>query len=188
MKRNLFLAALMLFALPVLAFAQAAQQRQVPTPFPVMKDLGGRVIRLSDYKGKVLLVNFWATWCPPCRAEMPDLIKLQREYGKRGLQIVGITYPPEKRALVLEFTRSIKVNYPIALGTREMKMLFDASEILPLTIVIDREGLVRERIEGLLLPEEFEEKIKPLLQSAVAGKSAANKELECTGDEDQSKP
>jgi len=165
LKRKFLPASLILFALPVFAFAQAEQQRNSTTQFPAIKDLRrGRVIRLSDYKGKVLLVNFWATWCPPCRAEMPDLIKLQEEYGKRGLQIVGIAYPPEKRAEVLGFTRSIKVNYPIALGTREMKMLFDKSETLPLTIVIDRRGFVRERIEGILLPEEFEEKIKPLLQ------------------------
>ncbi len=165
MKRNLLFASLLLSALPVFAFAQDAQTRNSTAQFPAIKDLRrGRVIRLSDYKGKVVLVNFWATWCPPCRAEMPDLIKLQAEYGKRGLQIIGITYPPEKRAEVLGFTRSLKVNYPIALGTREMKMLFDKSETLPLTIVIDRQGFVRERIEGILLPEEFEEKIKPLLQ------------------------
>lgn len=164
MKRNVFLAALLLFALPVFAFVQT-ERRHAPTQFPALKDLRrGRVIRLSDYKGKVVLVNFWATWCPPCRAEMPDLVRLQRDYGKRGLQIVGITCPPERRVEVLGFIRSVKVNYPIALGTREIKMLFDASETLPLTIVIDRRGFVRERIEGILLPEEFEEKIKPLLQ------------------------
>ena len=111
-----------------------------------------------------MVLNFWATWCPPCRAEMPDLIKMQREYRSRGLQVVGITYPPEEIAEVRQFVRKLGVNYPIALGTIETKSLFDETETLPLTIVIDREGKVRERIEGILLPQEFEQKIKPLLK------------------------
>jgi thiol-disulfide isomerase/thioredoxin len=133
-------------------------------PVLVLKDLRGRALRLSDYKGKVVVLNFWATWCPPCRAEMPDLIRMQREYRSQGLQVVGITYPPEEIAEVRQFVRKLGVNYPIALGTIETKSLFDETETLPLTIVIDREGKVRERIEGILLPQEFEQKIRPLLQ------------------------
>jgi thiol-disulfide isomerase/thioredoxin len=133
-------------------------------PVLVLKDLRGRALRLSDYKGKVVVLNFWATWCPPCRAEMPDLIRMQREYRSQGLQVVGITYPPEEIAEVRQFVRKLGVNYPIALGTIETKSLFDETETLPLTIVIDREGKVRERIEGILLPQEFEQKIRPLLK------------------------
>lgn len=121
-------------------------------------------MRLSDYRGKVVLINFWATWCPPCRAEIPDLIKFQKEYGKDGLQIIGVTYPPEERASVRRFTRRLKVNYPIALGTREIKASFSRDETLPLTVIIDREGVIRGTIAGILLPEEFNEQIKPLLQ------------------------
>jgi thiol-disulfide isomerase/thioredoxin len=133
-------------------------------PDLALRDLRGRTVRLSDYKGKVVVINFWATWCPPCRAEMPDLVKMQREYGKRGLQVIGITYPPETLREVREFTRKLKVNYPVVIGTKETKSLFDQSETLPVTIVIDREGRIRDRIEGMLLPEEFEQKIKPLLE------------------------
>ena len=144
---------------PIIAVGQTSN-----APTLVLKDLRGRALRLSDYKGKVVVLNFWATWCPPCRAEMPDLIKMQREYRSRGLQVVGITYPPEEIAEVRQFVRKLGVNYPIALGTRETKSLFDETETLPLTIVIDREGKVRERIEGILLPQEFEQKIRPLLK------------------------
>jgi thiol-disulfide isomerase/thioredoxin len=148
-----------LFILPTTVFGQSAK-----APPLALKDLRGRTVHISDYRGKIVLLNFWATWCPPCRAEIPDLVKLQREYGKRGLQIIGITYPPERRASVRRFTRRLKVNYPIALGTRKTKALFSADETLPLTVIIDREGTIRGTIAGILLPEEFNEQIKPLLQ------------------------
>ena len=158
MSKKIILAALFLFA----PFATLGQHSQAP--HLRLKDIQGRYVRLSDYRGKVVLINFWATWCPPCRAEIPDLIRLQREYGNRGLRVIGVTYPPQKLAEVRRFVRSAKVNYPIALGTNETKLLFTTSEELPVTIVIGTDGRIREIIEGILLPEEFEQKIKPLLK------------------------
>ena len=134
-----------------------------------LKDVNGRIVRLRDYRGKVVLVNFWATWCPPCRAEMPDLVRHQREYRKKGLQIIGITYPPENKDRVRRFARSLKVNYPIILGTRQLKVRFSSDETLPLTIVIDRDGKVSNIIVGILLPKEFDEMIKPLLMKNAEG-------------------
>ena len=134
-----------------------------------LRDVNGRTVRLSDYQGKVVLINFWATWCPPCRAEMPDLVRRQREYRAKGLQIIGITYPPENKDRVRRFARSLKVNYPIILGTRQLKARFSSDEDLPLTIVIDRDGNVRDIIVGILLPREFDEKIKPLLMKNAEG-------------------
>ena len=150
-------------AMTIVSFAPALRQ-EVKKPELTLKDLNGRTIRLSKYHGKVVLINFWATWCPPCRAEMPDLIRLQREYGKEGLQIIGITYPPESKARVRRFASRIKVNYPIILGTPEIKGRFSPDEILPLTVVINRDGQVVEVIRGILLRQEFDEKIKPLLK------------------------
>ncbi len=77
--------------------------------------------------------------------------------------MIGITYPPQERGEVRRFIRKLRINYPVAFGTKETKALFDQGETLPLTVVIDREGNVRDLIEGILLPEEFEEKIKSLL-------------------------
>jgi len=134
-----------------------------------LRDINGRIVRLSDYQGKVVLINFWATWCPPCRAEMPDLVRRQREYRVKGLQIIGITYPPENKGRVRRFARSLKVNYPIILGTRQLKARFSSDEDLPLTIVIDRDGKVTDIIVGILLPREFDEKIKPLLMKNAEG-------------------
>lgn len=153
--------AMLLAVLPSVCLGQTGR----PAPPLVLKDLRGRTLRLNDYKGKVVLLNFWATWCPPCRAEMPDLVEMQREYGGRGLQVLGITYPPQTAQEVRRFVRELKVNYPVALGTKETKALFDKkNETLPVTIVIGRDGEVRDVIEGILLPEEFEQKIKPLLE------------------------
>jgi peroxiredoxin len=147
-----------------LASAVAHAQEARKAPALALKDIRGRTVRLSDYKGRVVLLNFWATWCPPCRAEMPDLVKMQRRHAKQGLQVVGVTYPPEKISRVRRFARRLGVNYPIALGTKRTKGLFAQTDTLPLTIVIDREGQIRDTIEGILLPDEFEQKVRPLLK------------------------
>jgi peroxiredoxin len=152
-----------ILALMLLCAPAAAEAQNLTHPQLTVKDISGRVIRLSDYRGKVLLVNFWATWCPPCGAEIPDLIRLQRDYRKRGLRVIGVTYPPQKLAEVRRFVRRAKMNYPVALGTKSTKLVFTSNETLPLTIVIGKDGRVREIIEGILLPQEFEQKIKPLL-------------------------
>ena len=152
------------FTAMLIAFSPASVVGQDSlAPQFALKDVNGRTVRLGDYRGKVVLINFWATWCPPCRAEMPDLIRLQREYAKQGLQIIGITYPPQRKSLVRRFARTLKVNYPIILGTRGIKALFSSEETLPLTVVINRDGNVSEIISGILLDNEFDEKIKPLL-------------------------
>ncbi|MBX3278798.1 MAG: TlpA family protein disulfide reductase [Acidobacteria bacterium] len=156
---KVFLAVALLVAFSPPGFGQAGDSaRQL-----VLRDIEGRTLRLSDYSGKVVLLNFWATWCAPCRAEMPDLVKWQREYRTRGLRIIGVTYPPEDPAEIRKFIKSLKVNYPIVLGDEKTKARFDQGEVLPITVVIDRKGVIREVIQGILFPEEFAEKIRPLL-------------------------
>ena len=157
-NKKMIIAVVFLFV-PIVTLGQNSQPAQL-----TVKDIHGRYIRLRDYRGKVVLVNFWATWCPPCRTEIPDLIKLQHDYRSRGLQVVGVTYPPQKLAEVRRFIRRAKVNYPVGLGTKETKLLFTTSETLPMTIVIGTDGRIRDIIEGILLPDEFEQKIKPLLK------------------------
>ena len=158
--RRIVVVLLLLAALPSAGLGQEVRK----APALILRDLEGRNLRLTDYKGKVVLINFWATWCPPCRAEVPDLVRWQREYRGRGLQIIGVTYPPQTTKEVRRFVRNLKVNYPVALGTKQTKALFFQGETLPVTVIIDREGNVRDIIEGILLPEEFEQKIKPLLR------------------------
>lgn len=150
---------LLLLLIPGFARAQTTR-----APTMVLRDINGRSLSLSDYKGKVVLLNFWATWCPPCRAEVPELIRWQKTYRGRGLQVIGVTYPPQTLKEVRRFVRRAKVNYPVGLGTKEMRSLFTQSDTLPMTIVIGKDGRVRDIIDGILLPEEFEQKIKPLLE------------------------
>src|SRR5215207_9640131 len=108
--------AVLLAVLPAVTLVQSNQ-----APALALKDLRGRTVRLSNYKGNVVLLNFWATWCPPCRAEMPDLVKWQREFRSKGLRVIGITYPPAEVAEVRRFVRSIHVNYPVLLGSKDTK-------------------------------------------------------------------
>ena len=132
-----------------------------------LKALNGRVAKLSDYKGKVLLINLWASWCAPCRMELPELVRLQRQYKARGLQIVGVTYPDDDAASVRRMTRQLKLNYPILFGTSELLDAYQIGEVLPATVIVDRDGIIRERILGILEPEEFKNKVAPLLQTAI---------------------
>jgi len=152
---------LVLFVIFAAATGVSAQQKAPDLSF---KDINGKSFRLSDFRGKVVLLNFWATWCVPCRAEIPDLVKMQRRYRARGLRIVGITYPPEAESQVRSFRRELKMNYPIVIGSQKTKQAFTSSETLPLTIIIDRQGNIRGLIEGVMYSDEFEEKIKPLLR------------------------
>jgi thiol-disulfide isomerase/thioredoxin len=160
--KHLVVTAILVVALSAQAIGQT-EDEAVNAPDFALKDLSGRTVRLSDYRGKVVLINFWATWCAPCRAEMPDLVKLQKEYQERGLRIVGVTYPDYTRRAVQKMASQLRVNYPIVLGSRELAASYNVGEVLPTTIVIDPEGKIRGRILGILEPEEFEETIKPLL-------------------------
>jgi peroxiredoxin len=168
LERGVLMKTLLLGTLLLVGSVSAGAQSSKPVAVLALKDIHGREFNLRNYRGKVVLLNFWATWCQPCRTEIPDLIKKQREYRSRGLQIIGITYPPEKISEVRRFTRKLRMNYPVAMGTKETKNLFTSSETLPMTLVIDREGIVRHVIEGIMYQDEFEQKVQPLLSGKVA--------------------
>lgn len=160
---RVILLAVFLIAQPVFTVCQTSVNQQTTAPEFSLKNIKGRSARLRDYKGKVVLINFWATWCAPCQAEMPELIKLQKEYQARGLQIIGVTFPPERPSAVRRVARQFKLNYPVLFGTSAMTDAYEIGEVLPTTVVVDRDGKIRARILGILEPEEFKEKVAPLL-------------------------
>ncbi len=130
----------------------------------VRTDLENKQLDLRAYQGKVVVLNFWATWCAPCQIEMPRFAVWQSQYGARGLQIIGISMdddPSPARSLV----RKLKLNYPVAMGDEILGQLYGGVMGLPLTIVIDRQGKVEGQFQGEVNLNLIEEKFKPLLSS-----------------------
>src|ERR1700739_3450949 len=120
-----------------------------PAPDFSLESLDGKATRLSDFRGKAVLLNFWATWCGPCKIEMPWLIQLQNKYGPQGLQIVGgAMVEPEKKTLS-EFSHKMGVNYPVLVGTEKVADLYGGVDGLPISFFVDRSGKVINRILGL---------------------------------------
>jgi peroxiredoxin len=113
-------------------------------------DLQGNTLTLSGYEGKVLFINFWATWCPPCRKEIPDFIEATRELKGEGLEILGISVDQMPAEALLEWVRKTGINYPIALATPEIVRAYEPGEYIPATIVVDRKGVIRYRQSELM--------------------------------------
>jgi len=131
------------------------------------KDLNGRSVTLSDYKGKVVLLDFWATWCPPCRKEIPGLIELYNTYKSRGLVVIGVSMDDtDDISDVKHFAAQYKMNYPILLGFGRDDDLKPAFGELPLptSFVIARDGRICARHDGLTAKEQVEREITGLLQ------------------------
>ncbi len=142
-----------------------------PTPAPAftLKDLDGRPITSADLRGKVTLINFWATWCGPCRAEIPDLIALQQKYRDQ-LQIIGISEDEGPVSEVRQFVAAHKMNYRVAMTTPEIERGFPGIVSIPTTYVIDRDGRVAMRHAGMLNPRLTEAETRSLAGLSVDAK------------------
>jgi thiol-disulfide isomerase/thioredoxin len=126
-----------------------------PVPSFTVQDLDGRKISSESWRGKVTIVNFWATWCPPCRAEIPDLVELQDKYRDQ-LQIIGISQDETGPDVVRKFAAEHAVNYPMVMSTPELEQIFSGVYALPTTFIIDRDLQVVQKHVGMLNPVRTE--------------------------------
>lgn len=133
-----------------------------------LKDLFGGEQSLAQYKGRIVILNFWATYCLPCRAEMPDLSAIQNEFAALGLQVIGASTDEAKdRAKVLQFIKDVKINFPVWLGATSADTLrFGVGTALPATVIIDKNGAVYKTISGVVNQTDLRKDIEKLLQEA----------------------
>lgn len=129
-----------------------------------MKDLRGRGISSADLRGKVVLIDFWATWCQPCKKEMPGYQKLVDLYGSRGFAVIGFKFDTmADTENPIQFAKKIGVRYPLAVASDDLKQKFGGIEGLPTTLLYDRQGILREKIVGFEYTDALEAALKPLL-------------------------
>jgi thiol-disulfide isomerase/thioredoxin len=142
-----------------------ANNPQAVPPF-LVNDLDGNVVSTAALRGKVVLINFWATWCPPCREEIPELIDLANRY-KDGLQVVGISMDDADASQVKDFATRMGMNYPIVMGGREIITPYGGVPGLPTTYVINRDGRIVQKHVGLYPTFIYEDEIRALLDMKV---------------------
>lgn len=127
--------------------AAPAEQRSALAPDFTRPDLSGRTLRLSDYRGKVVLLNFWATWCVPCLTEIPRFSQWQSQYGSRGLQVLGVSMDDDARPAAAAYRR-YRLAYPVAMGDAALGELYGGVLGLPLSYIIDPAGRIVARYQG----------------------------------------
>jgi len=139
------------------------QKGSVAPDFALKSLPDGKEVRLSSLRGKAVLVNFWATWCEPCKIEMPSLVDLQKKYGPQGLQIVGVAMDDADDKEINSFAHKMGVNYMVLRGTEKVGELYGGVDHLPMTYYLDRSGKVVDETEGMAGEATFEDAIKRAL-------------------------
>lgn len=133
-----------------------------------LQTLDGQTLKLSDLRGKAVVLNFWATWCTPCKAEMPWFVDFQKQYGGQGLQIVGVAMDDSAKEDIDKFAKQMGVNYPVVLGKESLADQYGGVEFLPTTFYIDRSGNIQDRVFGIVDRQEAEASVKKALASAAS--------------------
>ena len=128
-----------------------------------LRRLDGSLLKSSELAGKVVVLDFWATWCGPCRKEIPGYVDMQEQYADDGLVVVGVSLDQTGPSIVSEFGHQYGINYPLVMGDERMVELFGGIQYIPTTFLIDRDGQVRHRKSGALAREDYEPLITSLL-------------------------
>ena len=141
-----------------------------PAPDFTLMTPDGRTMKLSDFHGKAVLLNFWATWCEPCKVEMPWFVDLQKKYGAQGFQVLGVAMDDASPNTIASFAQKMGVNYPILVGKEEVGAQYGGIDYLPSTFYINRDGKVIDHVFGLVSRSEIEANIEKALGQQVAAK------------------
>ena len=130
-----------------------------------LKTIDGKDVKLSDLRGKAVLLNFWATWCGPCKIEIPWFMELEKQYASQGLVVIGVAMDDNAKDVVPKFAQDMKIDYPVLLGTDQVADQYGGVEGLPTTFYIGRDGKIVKRIAGLTSHSDIEESIKAALET-----------------------
>jgi peroxiredoxin len=142
---------------PAPKVAMAAPSWQLP-------NVDGKLVSSDEFKGKVVVVDFWATWCGPCREEIPGYVALQEKYGKDGLVVVGVSLDQAGPKVVKDFIAKSAINYRVVMGDEAVVTAFGGVEAIPTTFLIDRSGQIRDRKVGVEARDSYEKKVAALLR------------------------
>jgi peroxiredoxin len=145
----------------------ASERREAPDF--ALKDADGKTVHLSEYRGKVVLLDFWATWCDPCRLEIPWFIDLQRKNKDRGFDVLGVSMDDDGWEVVKPFMKSVGMNYRVVIGNDETTQMYGGVDSLPSTFLIDRQGKIAAIHIGLASRKVFEDGVEELLHAPAGG-------------------
>ena len=143
-----------------------AEKDRKPAPEFALKDSSGAMVKLSDFRGKVVLLNFWATWCAPCKVEIPWFIGFEREYKDRNFEVLGISMDDDGWKAVGPYITRSKINYRVLIGGEDLGTLYGGVRALPTTFMIDREGRIARTHVGLAARSTYQHEILGLLGSS----------------------
>ena len=141
-----------------------------PAPDFALQSLDGKTMKLSDFRGKAVLLNFWATWCEPCKIEMPWFVDLNKKYGSQGLVVLGVAMDDASPSEISSFAQKLGVNYPVLIGKEAVGAQYGGIEYLPSTFYISRDGKILDHVFGLVSRSEIESDIQKALGHEVAAK------------------
>jgi peroxiredoxin len=137
-----------------------------------LKDMNGKTVKLSDFRGKAVMVDFWATWCGPCQIEIPWFIDFERKYKDQGFAVIGVAMDDEGWPVVKPFLEQMKMNYRVVIGNDRTADLYGGIEALPTTVLIDRDGRIASMHVGLAGKKEFQDAIEKLLETPAQAHTA----------------